>query len=143
MDLNLDTLKAKKAFSAAPVPVEIEWKGNTFTTYIRSLSYQTAMGTINAMNGADPIASRIAASICDAQGKPVFKVADITGEVVLPPDWVEGDPLPEGKGALDPDLAMMLLAKIGEVQRVGKPETSTPPMNSSASLSSTESAEPQ
>lgn len=143
MDLNLDTLKAKKAFSAAPVAVDIEWKGNTFTTYIRSLSYQTAMGTINAMNGADPIASRIAASICHRDGTPVFRIADITGEVVLPPDWAEGDPMPESKGALDPDLAMILLAKIGEVQRVGKPETSMPPTNSGANSSSTGSVAAQ
>lgn len=143
MELNIGTLRANKAFSAAPVKVEIEWNGSTFETYVRPLSYQTAVGTLNSMNGADPIASRIASSICDAQGKPVFKVSDITGEVALPADWKEGDPLPESRGALDPDLAMMLLAKIGEVQMVGKTPPSTPPTNSGANSSLTESAEPQ
>lgn len=141
MELSLNNLRASKAFSAKPVEVEIEWDGKVFTTFIRSLSYQTAMGTINAMNGADPVASRIAASLCDAQGKAIMTVADITGEVLLPPDWEEGDPLPESKGALDPDLAMILLAKIGEVQKVGKANPSTPPTSLSANSSSTESVE--
>ncbi|MEF9671939.1 phage tail assembly chaperone family protein, TAC [Pseudomonas sp. PCH446] len=58
--------------------------------------------------GADPLACRIASSICDAEGKAVFSVADITGEA---------DP---EKGALDPDLTNLLLIAIGEVQNAGK-----------------------
>jgi len=65
-------------------------------------------GRFAAHRGADPLASRIASSICDAEGKPVFTVADITGEA---------DP---EKGALDPDLTNLLLIAIGEVQSAGK-----------------------
>ncbi|WP_374982033.1 phage tail assembly chaperone family protein, TAC [Pseudomonas juntendi] len=46
----------------------------------------------------------MASSICDAEGKSVFTVNDITGEA---------DPQ---KGALDPDLTNLLLIAIGEVQ---------------------------
>lgn len=73
------------------------------------------------MNGADPVACRIAASICDEFGVPVFTVADITGEVPKPADWKEDDPLPESRGSLDPDLTHALLVVIGEVQKLAKP----------------------
>jgi hypothetical protein len=112
MDLSLDNLKKSKAFTSRPVEKTIEWKKDgdvhKFTTFVRPLSYQTAIGDIAAHRGADPLASRIAASICDAEGRAVFTVADITGEA---------DP---EKGALDPDLTNLLLIAIGEVQNVGK-----------------------
>jgi hypothetical protein len=124
MDLSLDNLKKSKAFTSRPVEKTITWKKDgevhIFTTFVRPLSYQTAVGDIATHRGADPLASRIAASICDATGKAIFKVSDVTGEVVLPADWKEGDPIPESKGALDPDLTNLLLIAIGEVQNVGK-----------------------
>lgn len=120
MKLSIATLTQSNAFSAKPVEREIVWKGQTMTTYVRHLSYQTAMGNINAANGADVIASRIAASICDEFGVAVFTVQDITGEVKLPHGWKEGDELPESKGSLDPELTEQLLAAIGDVQKLGK-----------------------
>lgn len=112
MDLSLDNLKKSKAFTARPVEKTIKWDKDgellTFTTFVRPLSYQTAVGDIAAHRGADPLASRIASSICNADGQAVFTVADITGEA---------DP---EKGALDPDLTNLLLIAIGEVQNVGK-----------------------
>ncbi len=103
-ELSIANLKKAKAFTARPVAKEIEWAGSKFTCYVRPLSYQTAVGDIAAHRGADPLACRIASSICDAEGKPVFTVNDITGE---------DDP---EKGALDPDLTNLLLIAIGEVQ---------------------------
>jgi hypothetical protein len=112
MDLSIESLKKSKAFTSRPVAKIIEWenggKKHKFTTYVRPLSYQTAVGDIAAHRGADPLASRIASSICDAEGRAVFTVGDITGEA---------DP---EKGALDPDLTNLLLIAIGQVQNVGK-----------------------
>jgi len=59
----------------------------------------------------DGVAGRIAASICDAKGQPVFTVADITGAA---------DP---ERGALDGNLTMALLGVIGEVNGLGKPKS--------------------
>ena len=123
MELTLNSLREAKAFTSKPVAKEITWNGHTFTTYVRPLSYQTAVGDIVARGGGDPLACRIAASICDEHGKQVFKVVDITGEVSLPADWKEGDPVPESPGALDPDLTNKLLIAIGEVQ---SPKKETP-----------------
>jgi len=119
--LSIATLTQSNAFSNKPVEKQITWNGNTMTTYVRHLSYQTAVGGLTAMNGADPVACRIAASICDEFGAPVFTVADITGEVPKPADWKDGDPLPESRGSLDPDLTHALLVAIGEVQKLAKP----------------------
>lgn len=108
MKLSVATLTEHKAFSAKPVEVQITWKGETFTTYIRQLSYQTAVGDIRSHNGGDVYANRIAASVCDEGGKPVFTVADITGEA------------DEERGGLDPELTSLLLIEIGKVQNLGK-----------------------
>lgn len=121
MKLSIATLTQSNAFSNKPVEKQITWKGNTMTTYVRHLSYQTAVGGLTAMNGADPVACRIAASICDEFGAPVFTVADITGEVQTSTDWKEGDAVPESRGSLDPDLTHALLVAIGEVQKLAKP----------------------
>lgn len=120
MELTLKSLAEAKAFTSKPVAKEIVWNGHTFTTYVRPLSYQTAVGDIAAVGGGDPLACRIAASICDEHGKQVFKVSDITGEVALPKDWKDGDPVPESPGALDAGLTNKLLIAIGEVQSAKK-----------------------
>ena len=120
MKLSIATLTQSNAFSAKPVERQIEWRGKTITTYVRHLSYQTAIGDILSTNPADRIAARIAASICDEFGAPVFTVQDITGEVQLPQGWKEGDELPESRGSLDPELTAQLLAAIGDVQKLGK-----------------------
>jgi len=117
MDLSIESLKKSKAFTSRPVEKTIEWenagKKHKFITYVRPLSYQTAVGDISARNGADPLAARIASSICDKDGAPVFTVADLTGQ---------NDP---ERGALDPLLTQLLLIAISEVQNLGKTPAST------------------
>jgi len=111
MELSIVNLKKSKAFTSRPVEKVIKWGDVSFTTFVRPLSYQTAVGDIAAHRGADPLASRIASSICDAEGKAIFTVADVTGEA---------DP---EKGGLDPDLTNLLLIAIGEVQQLGKTQS--------------------
>ena len=112
--LSIDSLKQMGAFTGAPVEKEISWKQGdqelTATVYVRPLSYLSAKSDLLAMGGkGDAVAGRIAASICDAEGKPVFTPEDITGEA---------DP---DRGPLDGNLTMALLQVIGEVNGMGKP----------------------
>lgn len=124
MELSIANLFQTKAFTSKPVPKEITWGEHTFTTYVRPLSYQTAIGDINSRNGMhDVLAGRIASSICDADGKAVFTPADVTGEAEPGVD-ADGNALPP-RGALDPALTNALLAAIAQVQNLGK----TPPSN--------------
>jgi hypothetical protein len=134
MKLTLENLKNSGAFTGRPVEKEITWKQGdsefTATVYIRPMGYHTATSGILAIGGkVDATAARIAASICDEDGKPVFTAADITGEA---------DP---GRGALDGSLTVALLLAIQEVNDLGK--SSTQKTNSGASSSSVESAEEQ
>ncbi|SDS03576.1 Phage tail assembly chaperone, TAC [Halopseudomonas litoralis] len=113
MNLSIDSLKEMGAFTGAPVKREITWeqgdKQLTATVFVRPLSYLSAKSDLLAMGGkGDAVAGRIAASICDAEGKPVFTPEDITGEA---------DP---ERGPLDGNLTMALLAVIGEVNGLGK-----------------------
>lgn len=116
MDLNLDSLKEIGSFTGAPVKKEITWKQGdkdfTASVYVRFLSYHSAKNDVLSISGkSDRLAGRIAACICDADGKPVFTPEDITGEA---------DP---SRGALDGNLTMALLAAIGEVNGLGgKPQ---------------------
>ncbi|WP_110685075.1 phage tail assembly chaperone family protein, TAC [Salinicola aestuarinus] len=134
MQLSIDNLKTAGAFTGVPVEKTIEWQqgGETLsaTTYVRPMSYHSAVSDITAVRGGgDIVASRIAACICDAEGKAVFSVADITGEA---------DP---ERGALDGALTMELLRVIGEVTGLGKSSaSSTEKTSSSTSSSSTASA---
>lgn len=135
MKLSIDSLKQAGAFTGRPVEKKIAWKQGdqdfTATVYIRPLGYHTAMTDVMAANGRlDGVAGRIAASICDEEGKPVFTPADITGEA---------DP---ERGALDGALTIALLVAIQEVNDLGKP-TSPAKTKSGASSSSTGSAEEQ
>ncbi|WP_312041207.1 phage tail assembly chaperone family protein, TAC [Pantoea eucalypti] len=133
MKLTLDTLKTAGAFTGRPVEKEISWKQGekdfTATVYVRPMGYHTATSDVLAMGGkVDGVAGRIAASICDESGKPVFTPADITGEA---------DP---ERGSLDGALTIALLVAIQEVNDLGKTSSSAPKTNSGASLSSTASA---
>lgn len=116
MDINLNSLSEMGAFTGAPVKKDITWTQNgtecTGTVYVRLLSYHSAVNDVLSINGkTDLLAGRIAASICDAEGKPVFTPQDITGEA---------DP---ERGALDGNLTMALLTAIGEVNGLGgKPQ---------------------
>ena len=127
MKLTLDALKQAGAFTGRPVEKEITWKQGgkelTATVYIRPLGYYTAMTDVMAAHGhIDGVAGRIAASICDEEGKPVFTPADITGEA---------DP---ERGALDGQLTIALLLAIQEVNDLGK--TSSPVKTKSGASSS-------
>jgi len=133
MKLTLEALKTSGAFTGRPVEKEITWyQGEeefSATVYIRPLGYHSAMTDVMAANGrVDGVAGRIAASVCDENGKPVFTPADITGEA---------DP---ERGALDGALTIALLVAIQEVNDLGK-MNSAPTMNSGASSSSMVSAD--
>ncbi|AWP32188.1 MULTISPECIES: phage tail assembly chaperone family protein, TAC [Pantoea] len=134
MKLTLDTLKTAGAFTGRPVEKEISWKQGekdfTATVYVRPMGYHTATSDVLAMGGkVDGVAGRIAASICDEFGKPVFTPADITGEA---------DP---DRGSLDGALTIALLVAIQEVNDLGKTSSSAPKTNSGASSSSTASVD--
>lgn len=117
MQLSIDSLKAAGAFTGAPVEREISWKmgeaQHTATVYVRPLSYISAVSDLTAGHSkSDPVAGRIAACICDAEGRPVFTPGDITGEA---------DP---ERGPLDGNLTMALLTVIAQVNSLGKTPTS-------------------
>lgn len=116
MDLSIESLKEMGAFTGAPVEREITWKQGdqdlTAKVYVRRLSYLSAKSDLLAVGRkGDAVAGRIAASICSADGKPVFTPEDITGEA---------DP---ERGPLDGNLTMALLTVIGEVNNLGKPQS--------------------
>ena len=114
MTLDISSLASQGAFA----PIEIAEEQVTFnngsdditlTVYVRPLSYKTALSEIKAaQESQDALAARIASSICDAEGEPVFTVGDITGEA---------DP---ERGPLNSDLTMALLAAIGRASGLGK-----------------------
>lgn len=112
--MNVKDLKGQGAFIGAPVPKEIEWEGENgekhqATAYVRKLGYKAAVYDVQAAQGLfDGIAGRIAACICDEDGKPVFTPGDVTGEA---------DP---ERGALNRSLTLALLNAIGEVNSLGK-----------------------
>lgn len=117
MNLNIESLQKAGAFTGAPIKKQIKWtqgdKELKADVYVRPLSYQSTVSHLSAINGkSDPVAGRIAASICDAEGKAVFTAEDITGEA---------DPQ---RGPLDGNLTMALLALIAEINSMGKMKSS-------------------
>lgn len=127
MKLTLDSLKSVGAFTGRPVEKEIQWsqgdKELKATVFIRPLGYQAAISDVHSMGGKqDSMAGRIAASVCDENGAPVFTVGDITGDA---------DP---ERGALDGRLTVALLAAIFEVNNLGK-TMSSPTLKSSGTKS--------
>lgn len=106
MELNINYLQAAGAFTGCPVEKEIKWKQGdnelSATTFVRKLSYKSAVSDVKQF-GKDVIAGRIAACICDKDGKPVFSVEDITGESSAE------------RGPLDHNLTIALLGAIAEV----------------------------
>lgn len=134
MKLSIDSLKQAGAFTGRPVEKEITWKQGeeqfTATVYIRPMGYHTATSDVLAHGGkVDGVAGRIAASVCDENGKPVFTPADITGEA---------DP---ERGSLDGGLTIALLVAIQEVNDLGKTTNSAPKTKSGVNSSSTASAD--
>jgi hypothetical protein len=115
--MNLTELQKMGAFTGAPVKKSVTWKQGddelTADVYVRRLSYGAAIEDAKALAGSQEIlAGRIAASICDENGQPVFTAADITGEA---------DP---ERGPLNHALTMALLAVISEVNHPPKKQTS-------------------
>jgi len=113
MFLNVESLKSIGGFTGAPVEKEIKWKQGeteyTATVFIRPLSYKSTVADLMAVNEKkDQLAARIAASVCDADGQPVFTGDDVTGDA---------DP---ERGAMDGNLVMSLLSVIAEVNGMGK-----------------------
>lgn len=134
MKLTLESLKTAGAFTGRPVEKDITWKQGdyelTATVYVRPMGYHAATSDVLAMGGkVDGVAGRIAASICDENGKPVFRAADITGEA---------DP---ERGALDGALTVALLVAIQEVNDLGKTTSSAQKTNSGVNSSSAVSAD--
>ncbi len=139
MQLSINGLKAMGAFTGRPVEREIKWtqdgKELTATVFVRPLGYRTAVNDVLSATGkVDSYAGRIAASICDEAGQPVFTVDDITGDA---------DP---ERGALDGGLTVALMMVIAEVNNLGKTTSSptpTKPGTSSPSPSAPRSRKPK
>ena len=112
-ELSIDGLIKMGAFTGAPIKKTITWKkkGDEYSAivHVRLLSYLSTVAELNAISSehSDAVAGRIAACICDAEGKPVFTPEDITGEA---------DP---ARGPLDGSLTLALLTVIAEVNRLG------------------------
>ena len=117
MQLSIASLKDANAFTGKPVKKVVEYNGSKFDCYVRPMSYQVAISDIAGAHAkSDFWASRIAGSICDKDGAPVFSVADITGEQ----QFVDKKPVGEPHGGLDGALVNKLIVIIGEVQNAGK-----------------------
>jgi len=131
MDLSIAALAAAGAFAAPSVKKDIQWHSGgqlqTATVYVAHESFISVTRRWDAENkGADVAAQQIASCILDKDGKPVFTVADIVGG-------------PEtGHGPLCAQLTIVLLAAIGEVNKVpeGTLEKKSSPRKSSGTSSS-------
>lgn len=106
--------------SGEPVEKAIRWQQgeeeHDAIVYVRHLSYQTAVADITS-GSTEAIAVRIANTICDAEGAPIFKPEDITGT--------------EERGPLHGNIVVALLQAIGEVN--SPPKALAPLTNSGAS----------
>lgn len=125
--LNLESLKSMGAFVGRPVEKTVTWKSAdgeelTAQVFVRPLSYQTAVSDIAQYSSkGDVIAGRIAACICDKDGKPIFTPEDITGDA---------DP---ERGAMCHELTTALLTVIGETAIRGKQKSRRPKKKSGTS----------
>lgn len=133
MQLSIQSLQGTGSFTGRPVERLITWKQNdeeiTATVFVRPLGYQTAVNDVLSATGrVETYAGRIAASICDEEGRPVFTVADITGDA---------DPK---RGALDGNLTVALMMVIAEVNNLGKTMSSLTSTSSGTNSSSPASA---
>lgn len=114
MKLTMASMKELGAFTGRPVEKEITWKNKEgdeikATVFVRPEGYHTTKSDLLATRGAvDNVAGRIAAAICDEEGKAVFTPQDITGEADAE------------RGALDGALTIALLVAIQEVNNLGK-----------------------
>ena len=143
MKLNITSLQQSGSFTGRPVEREITWRQGaeslTATVYVRPLGYQSAVSdVISAAGRQDSIAGRIAASICDEDGSPVFTVIDLP-DGPLDPDELAKDPTSSKRlGALDGNLTVALMNAIYEVNNAGK--TLSSPSSTSSGTSSSSAA---
>ena len=133
MELSINSLQGAGAFTGTPVEKEIRWEQDgetlTATTYVRKLSYKSAVSDVRQFGG-EVIAGRISSCICDKNGNQVFTVEDITGNTTEDPidknDDSDEQKKENGKireknkkirerGPLNHSLTIALLAAIGEV----------------------------
>ena len=128
MELSVDSLRSAGGFTGGCVRRQVTWTNQdgeeiTFDVHVRRLSYHTAVNDLKTISThGDPAIYRLAYSIVDPTGKPIFSESDITGVDA------DGDPVmvedEDGKlierGALDSNLTTALLALIGEVNGLGK-----------------------
>lgn len=136
--LSLSELKGHAAcYVGKPVPEKVTWSmdGEDYEidVFVRRFSYSTAIGEMESIRESQSItAQRIATSIVDELGQPVFSVGDITGESH-----------PE-RGPMSQTMVMALLHAIYRANGLGKsqkPTTSTETPKSGANSSSTALAE--
>ena len=114
MELSIATLEELGAFAPArPEKREIVWHTkkdgetvkHTANVYVRKLSFATLSTESVSPNYRDNVlAARIAASIVDSNGKPVFTAADLVGN--------------ETRGPICESLGMALLAVVAETNAV-------------------------
>ena len=129
MELSVDLLQKTGGFVGRPIEKEISWVGEnedgeaetfTATTYIRKASYAHVISSAEAARASkDQLATRIASSVCDANGKPVF-----TSEQIV------GDPESESWG-LKEEIVNALLIAISEVNGMGGEKKNSPQKESS------------
>lgn len=132
MDLSIENLDQVGGFTGEPVKREVTWDQNgesmTATVHIKPLSFSAVISDMRLMPSKSDsededftpkdlhdflersTAGRIAVSVVDAQGDPVFTPEDITGEA---------DP---ARGPLNSNLTSALLVAISEVNSLGKPK---------------------
>jgi len=113
MKLGVDVLQSAGAFIGAPVRKTITWEQDgaqlSAVTCVRKLSYRSAVADVRAFgDSGNMVAGRIAACICDEEGKPIFTVGDINGD---------SDPK---RGPLNHNLTVALLNIVAEVNSSGK-----------------------
>lgn len=131
MKLSVDSLRESGGFAGGPVKREVTWRANgeeyTADVYVRRLSYASAISDIEAITSdGDLAAARIANCIVDENGKPVFRVSDVTGiQDDGTPVMEEVDGELRERGGLVSSLVTALLVVIGEVNGLGKSTPTT------------------
>ena len=127
MSLDLQSLHESGGFAGAPVRKEITFKNFydeeiTAHVWVRRLSYQSAVGDIQAIKtDGELAAARIASCIVDHRGEPLYQKHDITGV------YEDGTPVldKDGKprGGFVESLLHALWRAIAEVNALGKPQS--------------------
>lgn len=127
MSLDLQSLHESGGFAGAPVRKEITFKnfyGEEITgqVWVRHLSYQSAVGDIQAIKtDGELAAARIASCIVDHRGEPLYQKHDITGVYEDGTPVLDKDGQP--RGGFVESLLHALWRAIAEVNALGKPQS--------------------